>query len=178
MRVTISGPPGSGKTTVAEIVSESLNTQLILTGKIFREQAKEAEMDVNDYNRLAEGDRSIDQKLDEEIVRLARGSDEIVIEGRLAGHMLRRADIESFRVFVNALAEVRARRISEREGTDWKEELRDLLSREKSESRRYKEFYEIDIGDMSIYDLVVDSSDISAEEVARIVIDELEKMSK
>ena len=36
MRVTIGGPPGSGKTTVAKIVSNEIGYKHIYTGDIFR----------------------------------------------------------------------------------------------------------------------------------------------
>lgn len=176
MRVTISGPPGSGKTTVAELVAESLKLKLILTGQIFREQAKEASMDVLEFNRLAEKNSSIDKKLDAEMIKRATESDNVVIEGRLAAQLLLRAEVSSFKAFVTAPVRVRAGRIAKREGTDSIFEMEKLIKREESERKRYQEFYDIDIGDLSIYDLVIDSADMTAKEVAKTVADEIRKM--
>ncbi len=39
MRITISGPPGSGKTTVCSKLSEALGLEAVVFGKIFREFA-------------------------------------------------------------------------------------------------------------------------------------------
>jgi len=178
MRITISGPPGSGKTTVAEIVSERIGLGLILTGKVFREQAVDAGMDVLEYNRLAERDHSIDEKLDAEIIRLARMNENSVVEGRLAGQLLMREGISALKVFVTAPARVRAERIVKREATDIESETKMLIDRESSERKRYIELYGVDIDDMSVYDLVIDSTDISAEEAAQIVIDEVSKRRK
>ena len=178
MRVTISGPPGSGKTTVAEVVSERLGLKLILTGRVFRDQAKEAGMEVLEYNRLAEENRTIDEKLDAEIIRLAMANDNSVVEGRLAGQLLLREGIPALKVFVTAPPRVRAERIVKREETDIESETRILIDRENSERKRYIRFYGIDLDDMSVYDLVIDSTDILAEEVAQIVIDEAEKRRK
>ena len=176
MRVTVSGPPGSGKTTVARLVAKRLGFELIATGKIFRNQAKEAGMDVHKYNELAERDATIDRDLDDKIVRIARSKDNIVLEGRLAGQLLNRNRIGAFRVFVTASIRTRAERIARRERTRPLDELKSLQSREESERRRYLEYYNIDIGDLSVYDLVVDSNDITAEECSDIILRELRKM--
>ena len=178
MRVSISGPPGSGKTTVANLVSKSLNLKLILTGQVFREQARKAGMDVHRYNNLAEKDKSIDEKLDAEILRLAKLSNDVLVEGRLAGHILHGNNVPAFKVFVTAPASIRAKRIAKRENSRWDHEMEKLASRELSEKKRYKDFYGIDVEDMSIYDLVIDSAEITAEEAADIIIAEIGKMRK
>ncbi|MEM4264317.1 MAG: AAA family ATPase [Thermoplasmata archaeon] len=176
MRITISGPPGSGKTTVAREVARTLGLELILTGKIFRKQAEKAGMNVIEYNRLAEKDATIDKKLDDEIIKIAKEKDDIVVEGRLAGQLLGRNGIESLKVFVTAPLKTRAERIARREKTKPEDELERLKSREESEKRRYSEFYGIDIDDISVYDLVIDSTDISAHEVSEIILREIGKM--
>jgi cytidylate kinase/H/ACA ribonucleoprotein complex subunit 4 len=178
MRVTISGPPGSGKTTVARVVAKTLGLKLILTGQVFREQAKQAKMDVHKYNNLAEKDRSIDEKLDDEIIHLAMKSDNVLVEGRLAGHLFKRRNIPAFRVCVTAPARIRAERIANREKTTAEREMEKIIKRELSEKSRYLSFYDIDIEDMSVYDLVVDSSDISANDAAEIVAAEIRKMQR
>jgi len=178
MRVTISGPPGSGKTTVARAVAKALDLDLILTGQVFRRQAKQAKMDVLKYNRLAEKDRSIDEKLDDEIIRLAMASENVLVEGRLAGHLFMRKNISAFKVCVTALARVRAERIANRENTTAEREMEKLTNREISEKSRYLSFYGIDIEDMSVYDLVVDSSDLSANDAAEIVATEIRKAQR
>src|SRR5512136_2020135 len=133
MRVTISGPPGSGKTTVARVVAKTLDLKLILTGQVFREQAKRAKMDVHKYNNLAEKDRSIDEKLDNEIISLAMKSNNVLVEGRLAGHLFKRREISAFKVFVTAPARIRAERIANREATTADLEMEKLVKRELSE---------------------------------------------
>ena len=178
MRVTISGPPGSGKTTVARLVAKALNLDLILTGQVFREQAKKAKMDVHKYNILAENDRSIDQKLDDEIIRLAMRSEDVLIEGRLSGHLFNKRGIPAFKICVNASVKVRAERIAGREKTTPASEMEKLSKRELSEKSRYMSFYSIDIDDMSVYDLVVDSTDLSAEKAAKIIVAEIGKLKR
>jgi cytidylate kinase len=72
MRIAISGPPGSGKTTVSEIVSERMGYRLVLVGQIFREMASERGVDLETFGRFAEEDETIDRELDARMVAVAR----------------------------------------------------------------------------------------------------------
>ena len=46
MLITISGLPGSGKTTVARLVAAELGLEHVYAGNIFRRQAEDASHDV------------------------------------------------------------------------------------------------------------------------------------
>jgi predicted cytidylate kinase len=105
-------------------------------------------------------------------------SGNVLVEGRLAGHLFKRKNIPAFRVCVTAPARVRAGRIADREKTTAEREMEKLIKRELSEKSRYMSFYGIDIEDTSVYDLVVDSGDISANDAAEIVAAEIRKMQR
>ena len=49
MIATVSGPPGSGKTTASRLLSEKLGYPLVYVGNIFREMAKERGMSLADF---------------------------------------------------------------------------------------------------------------------------------
>ncbi|HOK28503.1 MAG TPA: cytidylate kinase, partial [Methanomassiliicoccaceae archaeon] len=51
----------------------------------------------------------------------------------------------------------------------------EIEEREACEAKRYLTYYDIDIRDRSVYDLIIDTTDISAEEVAEIIIREAKK---
>ena len=79
MIVVVSGPPGSGKTTLAKKISEKYNYEYVSTGAIFREIARTLNVDVVTLNKMAEKELGIDIKVDSKILDyLAR--DRIVIE--------------------------------------------------------------------------------------------------
>ena len=67
MLITISGLPGSGKTTVAQLVAGELGLEHVYAGNIFREQARRAGLSLPEYLARAETDPSIDRELDRQM---------------------------------------------------------------------------------------------------------------
>ncbi len=171
MRFTLSGPPGSGKTTVARLLSSHLNYPLLTGGDIFRRMAQEMGMDLVEFSRYAEENWEIDRELDARIVEEARKKEDIVIDSRLSGWMLHIHKIPAFKVYIDASPEVRIRRIWEREGGDIDDVRRAVEERERSELKRYREIYGIDFRDKSIYDMVINSDELSPEEILRRILE-------
>ena len=167
MKITISGLPGSGTTTVAKIVSERLNLKLISAGEIFRQLAAQRGMTVEEFGKYAEEHQDIDTLIDRTQRELAEKEENAVVEGRLSGWMIKDADL---RVWIFADAEIRYQRIAKREQKDIAIVRQETKFREETEKRRYKKFYGINIDDWSIYDLIINSGNFSAEEVAEIII--------
>lgn len=166
MRITISGPPGSGKSTLAKLLSSKLGMELISVGDIFRKQAEQRCMSLEEFGLLAEKDESIDKKLDEEQKKLAREKDNIILEGRLSGFLVN-ADLK---VWLKAPLEIRGERIAQREGKTVAKAMEETSEREECERERYLKYYNIDVKDLSVYDLVIDSSRWSPEEISEIVL--------
>lgn len=171
--ITVSGPAGSGKTTLARILSERIGCSLIATGALFREMAAEKGLDVLQFNLLAEKDDGIDKELDRKVVDAAVKNGDCIVEGRLSCHMLIRAGIKPFSVYLEAPAEVRVERVAGREGRDVALAVKETVGREESERRRYMKVYGIDINDKSCYELVLDSSSSDPETLADAVMSRL-----
>ena len=172
MRITISGPPGSGKTTLGRLISQKTGMELVYAGQVFRDMAKEKGMSIEEFGRLAENDDKIDRELDERMVKIALDRDNIIIDGRLTGYMTHKHGIDAFRVYVTAELPIRVERIAGREEKDIETVEREVLERERSEYERYMKYYGFDIRDTEIYDLVLDSSHMSPDELAEKLLHE------
>ncbi|MBN1431361.1 MAG: AAA family ATPase [Methanomicrobiaceae archaeon] len=166
MRVTVSGPPGSGTTSLSKHLSEKFSFELISAGEVFRSLAAERNMSLIEFGNLCENDPSVDRLIDERQKETGESKEKIIIEGRLAGHMIDNADI---RIWVAASAECRTQRIADRESVDFEASKAETIAREHSEAERYRKYYGIDINDLSIYDLVINSEKWGVEELAAVV---------
>lgn len=173
MLLTVSGPPGSGKSTTAELLAAEFDLEHVSGGDIFRGLADERGYTPLEFNKLAEENEQIDLDLDRELRRVAVEREDVVLESRLSGWLA--GEAADFRFWLDAPAAVRGRRIGEREGTDVERATEETRAREASERQRYKEYYDIDIGDLTIYDLSVNTARWSPEAVLDMLVTAVEE---
>jgi cytidylate kinase len=172
MLLTVSGPAGSGKSTTAAGLAEALDLEHISGGDIFRDLAAERGYSPVEFNELAEEDEHIDNDLDRRLYEIARDRDDVVLESRLAGWLAPDAD---FRLWLDAPIDVRATRIADREGKPVERAREETLRREQSERKRYDQYYDIPIDDLSIYDLVMNTARWTAPDVLAILTTAIER---
>ena len=165
MRIAISSKSGCGNTTVSTEVAKRLNYKLI--NFTFRQMAAERGVDFWDFCRMAEEDDNIDRELDKRQVDMAMAEPNCVLGSRLAIWMLKKADLK---VYLEAEASTRARRIHRREGGSLEDKIKETEGRDKKDSERYKRIYGIDNSDTSVADLVIKTDDKSPEEIVDIII--------
>ena len=172
MLVTISGPAGSGKSTAAAALAEALDYDHVSGGDIFRDLAVERGITPLELNKLAEDDDEIDRDLDRRLRGIAETRDDVVLESRLAGWMA--GEHADFRIWLDAPLSVRARRIADREDKPIEVAREETRERRDSEVRRYREYYRIDIEELGIYDLSVNTARLSPGAVLDVILTTVE----
>ena len=169
MIITIGGLAGTGTTTLAEVLSEKLDVQFISAGFIFRQMAAERGMSVLEFSEFAEGNDEIDKEIDKRQADIAKSSENLIIEGRLSAYFVE-ADLK---LWLMTPFEVRSKRIAQREDKSVDVAKSEIITREKSEALRYKEIHNIDISNMEIYDLIVNTDSFDPESISEIIIQTL-----
>jgi cytidylate kinase len=176
MQITISGLPGSGTSTVSRLLAEYYELELISSGEVFRRIAKEKGLSITEFGAMAEKDPSIDIAIDKHQRAIIRSQDNLILESRLAGHMAKGVPTV-LKIWIKAPLPVRVKRIQKREKSlSFDADLEKTISREKSETLRYMNYYKIDIGDLSIYDIIIDSekwNQYQILDILRVAIDSL-----
>lgn len=171
--IAVSGPHGSGKSTVARKLAEILKYEYIAAGELFREMAKKEGMNLEEFSKRAEQDDEIDNYIDDQTLEIASSRDNLVIDAQLGGWILK--DIAHMLIYITAPFETRLKRIAQRENKEIETVKKETLAREESEKGRYLKLYNIDISDLSIYNLILNSEKIDAVECVKKIIEEIEK---
>jgi cytidylate kinase len=168
MLITVSGPAGSGKSTLAARLAEEQSCEHVSGGDIFREIADERDLTPLELNKLAEEDEEIDRDLDRRLRATARENDTLVLESRLAGWMA--GEYADLRIWLDAPLDARAERIADREDKPVDTAREETRARAESEALRYEEYYGIDIDNLGIYDLVINTSRWGADGVLDLTL--------
>jgi len=172
--ITISGAPGTGKSSVADRLAERLGLRRDSVGDLRRRIARDRGMTIDEYNRLGETTDETDREADEYQARLGREEDDFIIDSRLGFHFIP----HSFKVRLEVDPKVGAERIYEAHRSEAQAErryesveavLRANAEREASDLKRYRMYYGISHRDRFHYDLVIDTTDKTIDEVTECI---------
>ena len=166
MIITLGGLAGTGTTTTAELLSEKLDIPYISAGYVFRQMASERGMSVLEFSEFAEGNDDIDKEIDKRQAELAKSADDLIVEGRLSAYFVE-ADLKLWLV---TPFDVRSQRIAERESKSVDVAREEIIIREDSEALRYMDIHNIDIKNMDIYDLIINTGTFDPEKVSEIIL--------
>jgi cytidylate kinase len=165
-KISLTGDLGSGKSHVSRLLSKALGYKIISTGVIQREIAEKMNMTTLELNEYTKTHPEIDDEIDGTITHMQSLKESFIFDSRLAWHFAP----ESFKVYLSVDPEEAAKRIfNDTRTSETYETVEDAMqkiqARRKSELIRFKEYYGIDYGNLSNYDLVINTSNITPEEV-------------
>ncbi len=173
MHITITGNLGSGKSTVAGHLSKKLGYEIYSTGEIQRNAAEKMGITTLELNQRMMTDASFDYVIDDTVTRVSLERDSIIFDSRMAWHFAH----DAFSVFIKVDADEAAKRVKNADRgavesfASVEEAKASIEERGRLEKERFERIYGVDYTDKDNHDLVVDSTNISAEEVAGIVYD-------
>jgi CMP/dCMP kinase len=175
LKIAISGKSGCGNSTVTQRVADRLGYRRV--NYTFKDMAREEGVTFAELCEMAEHDSRWDTRLDRRQVEMAREGD-TVLGSRLAIWVLDDADL---RVYLDAPPEVRAQRIRKRnietgeKPTNFETVLTQTVERDQRDHDRYLRLYGIDNDDFAFADLIIDTTGLSAEEEADLIIAAVKK---
>jgi cytidylate kinase len=165
MIITVSGSPGTGTSTLSRILSRELDLRWVNSGELFRNIASDRGISLKELGRIAEVSPEVDYQIDDAQRAMAKEAGG-VFEGRLSGHVLD-ADLK---ILLKADRMVRAARIASREEKLVEDALQESRVREECEARRYEKYYNIDVNDFSVYDIIIDTGTWNEKGVVAIAL--------
>jgi cytidylate kinase len=180
MILSISGVPGSGKTSVGKILAEKLGMNFYSVGGLRGKMALERGISIDELNKIGEQDATTDTSVDDYQRELGTKEDDFVIEGRLSWHFIP----TSFKIFLTCDPKESARRIFEgqraRDGKERGDEKvyesveetqKAIENRVASDMLRYQKYYQLNYQDSSNYDLVLDTTSMKGpDETATAIL--------
>jgi CMP/dCMP kinase len=173
MIITFNGNEGSGKSTISKMVAEKLGYELLDGGVFFRSVAKKNNFTLTELRALRIKDPKWDYEIDNQIKELGEKRDNIVVGGRTAWHLIPHSlkiylkvdEREAAERIREELQKSQARSIEEGQMNSTDSIMESQRRRKEEDIQIYKKHYGVDIHDPKNYDLVLDTTGLSIDEV-------------
>lgn len=179
--ITLAGDIASGKGAVSHILHSKLNYEIYRNGEYFRELARQHNMSIKDFNIYVKSHKEIDLQVEESAKIYASNHDNLIVDARLGWYSIP----HSFKVYLTVNIEESAKRVFNDENRGNVEKYLDLehakseiVERFKLENERWLNIYNVRKDDMSNYDYVLDTTNISPDEAAQNILTEYFKWLK
>ena len=174
MLISITGKLGSGKSTVCNLLKDRYGFEIYSTGAFQREVARSMGITTLELNKRLREDPSLDYVIDDAVKKLSieRAQDKLIFDSRMAWHF---AD-KSFKIFLTIDPREAARRVmlnrrgSEEFYADEDEACAKLIERSQVEQARFMQIYGVDYYDFNNFDLIVDTTARTPEQIIDIIM--------
>lgn len=166
---------GSGKGTVSKLLADKLWYEIVSIGDMKRKLAAEMWINIIEFNKMWDDPKNakeFDLKY-EEYQKNLKLTDNIILDSRLWFY----AQPKAFKILLDVDEEVAWERIfkAKREtdkNTTKKHAIDEVKERNSGDEARYMKLYNVDLWNPNNYNLVIDTSERTPEEVLEIILDE------
>lgn len=179
--ISLSGQLGSGKSTIGKMLASKLGYTFYSTGSVQRKIASERGMTTLELNQLSMTDPSIDEQIDSVFKNLALQNENFVVDSRLGFFFIP----SSLKIKLNVETTVAAKRIfsdstrsEEKKYDSVQDAEKSLLERRSLEVERFKKLYQVDIDNEANFDLIIDTTYKTPEEIVNFIIEKFQKFQK
>lgn len=176
--ITITGDHASGQGTLSNNLQAKLNYEIYRNGQYVRNLAKEKGMSIIEFQTYLNEHPDLDREVERSAANYASTRDCLIIDAKLGWYAIP----ESFKVYLKVDIDVAVKRAFEdasRKNTEpfasIEEAKEKILYRHKEETNRWQEEYGVNRDDMSNYDLVLDTTMLTPDEVCTKVLSEYQK---
>ena len=175
MLITIGWKAWSGKGTVSKLLAKELWYEIVSIWDMKRKLASEMWINIIEFNKMwddPEKSAEFDLKY-EEYQQNLKLSDDIILDSRLGFY----AQPHAFKILLDVDEEIawerifKAERDTDKHATK-KHAINEVKDRNSSDEERYKKLYDVDLWNPNNYNLVIDTSERTPEEVLQIILDE------
>ena len=174
MLISITGKLGSGKSTICNLLKDRYGFEIYSTGAFQREVAREMGITTLELNKRLREDPSLDYVIDDAVKKLSieRAQDKLIFDSRMAWHFANK----SFKIFLTIDPREAARRVmlnqrgSEEFYANEDEACEKLIERSQVEQARFMQIYGVDYYDFNNFDLIVDTTSRTPDEIINIIV--------
>jgi cytidylate kinase len=179
MKITITGTAGSGKSIIAKTLAKKLGYKHLSMGDFQRELAKEHNMTILEWGKHEATDKKYDLMVDKKQVKFGQENNHFVIDSWLGAKFIP----DSFKIFLDADIDIRVKRRliqkrNEENFSEYEETKRSILERQNVNRERWIKYYQFDYEDKDNYDLIIDTTNLSIEEIIDMIINKIKNTTK
>ena len=171
-KITISGKICTGKTTLLKGLKSELNWPVFMTGQFFREYIQKNHLNLEG---VEEQNDKLTKKIDYQVRDRLQADENLIVDGWMSGLMANHFP-NILKILLVCQDELRYQRFADREKINIEEAKKRVEERQTNWFKKLEKIYQrSDFVDPKNYDLVIDTSNLSSQEVLEKVLQKIKE---